>query len=334
MGESRMAQKRTNFDFYSRPDIGPAPVGIVRPFWSVMIPTFNRLDYLGEAIRSVLDQDPGPEQMHIEVIDNYSTMSDVRGFVRDLAGGRVSIFRQSENVGMTRNWNTCLIRSIGHYVHILHDDDMVMPGFYMAYRELAESNATAAIITGPVVTIDNTGRATGLIGALADRRGPIREFLEAQSLSNNVQPPSTVFRRSAVERAGGYCNDLRFAPDWEYYSRLAGEGSVITDVVPHAFYRVHSGSVGLETAKQWLHVHESIGIIDHLCAKLPPEKQAKLPRFRYRVAADACTIYARRFAERGDRAMERRQLREALKLDPNWRRLKALLRAYLSRAKA
>ena len=43
------------------------------PFWSVMIPTYNpRADYLEETLHSVLQQDPGPEQMQIEVIDDGS----------------------------------------------------------------------------------------------------------------------------------------------------------------------------------------------------------------------------------------------------------------------
>ena len=46
-----------------------------RPYWSVMIPTYNpRADYLEETLRSVLQQDPGPEQMQIEVIDDGSTV--------------------------------------------------------------------------------------------------------------------------------------------------------------------------------------------------------------------------------------------------------------------
>jgi cellulose synthase/poly-beta-1,6-N-acetylglucosamine synthase-like glycosyltransferase len=56
------------------PKIHPLPDdGKARPFWSVMIPTYNaRADYLEETLRSVLRQDTGPEQMQIEVVDDCS----------------------------------------------------------------------------------------------------------------------------------------------------------------------------------------------------------------------------------------------------------------------
>src|SRR6476660_2949045 len=64
----------------------------VSPFWSVMIPTYNaRADYLEETLRSVLQQDPGPDQMQIEVIDDASSNGAPTEFVRKLAGKRVAV---------------------------------------------------------------------------------------------------------------------------------------------------------------------------------------------------------------------------------------------------
>ena len=56
-----------------RPRFDPLPPDVGRPVWSVMIPTYNCARYLRETLASVLAQDPGPDQMQIEVIDDCST---------------------------------------------------------------------------------------------------------------------------------------------------------------------------------------------------------------------------------------------------------------------
>ena len=95
-----------------------------------MIPTYNCGRYLEATLRSVLAQDPGPEAMQIEVVDDHSTADDPEEVVARLGGGRVAFHRQPENVGVVGNLNTCLQRSRGELVHLLHGDDYVLEGFY------------------------------------------------------------------------------------------------------------------------------------------------------------------------------------------------------------
>jgi len=90
-----------------------------------MIPTFNCADYLRITLQSLLDQVPGPDEMQIEVVDDCSTKDDPEAVVQELGRGRVQFFRQPRNVGAIENFNTCVRRSRGHYVHLLHGDDLV-----------------------------------------------------------------------------------------------------------------------------------------------------------------------------------------------------------------
>src|SRR5678815_5469359 len=108
----------------------PVPEGTTRPLWSVMIPTYNCASYLRETLASVLAQDPGPERMQIEVVDDCSTKDDPQAVVREVGMGRVVFHRQRANVGHTQNFETCLQRSRGYLIHLLHGDDAVRPGFY------------------------------------------------------------------------------------------------------------------------------------------------------------------------------------------------------------
>src|SRR5208282_2916526 len=49
-----------------------------RPFWSVIVPLYERRTYLKQCLDSVLEQDPGPEEMEILVVDDASP-SDLSG---------------------------------------------------------------------------------------------------------------------------------------------------------------------------------------------------------------------------------------------------------------
>src|SRR5947208_3689932 len=117
-----------------------------RPYWSVMIPTYNpRADYLEEMLNSVLQQDPGPEQMQIEVVDDCSNDNTASEVTRRLGAGRVTFHAESRNRGLASNWNRCIERARGHWVHILHQDDIVLPGFYDLLRKGAECSEAGAI---------------------------------------------------------------------------------------------------------------------------------------------------------------------------------------------
>ena len=113
-----------------RSAIQPIPGGEARPLWSVMIPTYNCANYLRKTLTSVLAQDPGAELMHIEVVDDHSADDNPAAVVAELGEHRVGFYQQPVNVGVPGNFDTCLQRSRGHMVHILHGDDFVLKGFY------------------------------------------------------------------------------------------------------------------------------------------------------------------------------------------------------------
>ena len=64
------------------PVIPPVPSSAgVRPFWSVMIPTHRPDDsFMRQTIESVLEQDPGRDQMQIVLFDDGSPGGAPAGF--------------------------------------------------------------------------------------------------------------------------------------------------------------------------------------------------------------------------------------------------------------
>src|SRR2546421_12059067 len=142
-----MSSKRPHTASSLRPPaIGVLPVDDYRPLWSVMIPTYNPpADYLEETLLSVLKQDPGPDQMQIEVIDDCSMDNTASEVIRRVGAGRVVFHAEPQNRGLANTWNRCIERARGHWVHILHQDDIVLPGFYERLRQGAEQSDAGAL---------------------------------------------------------------------------------------------------------------------------------------------------------------------------------------------
>ncbi len=110
-----------------------------------MIPAYNpSADYLEQVLKSILQQDPGAERMQIEVVDDCSPSVDVKKMVESIAGERVAFSQTPKNSGLAGCWNTCIERARGEWVHILHQDDIVQPGFYAALRKGTDDSKVGA----------------------------------------------------------------------------------------------------------------------------------------------------------------------------------------------
>jgi hypothetical protein len=146
------------------PPIAPVPAGTARPRWSVTIPTYNCADLLERTLASVLAQDPGADAMEIVVVDDCSTRDDPAAIAAAVGHGRVAFRRNPQNLGPTATFNACVGRARGRWVHLLHGDDMVLPGFYAECDRIVDAHPDVVMIIGPVVTIDPEDRWTAVIG--------------------------------------------------------------------------------------------------------------------------------------------------------------------------
>ncbi|KAB8320272.1 glycosyltransferase family 2 protein [Tolypothrix campylonemoides VB511288] len=240
---AQLLPKTPTFQQIQVPTIDPVPEGIQRPFWSVMITIYKRTEYLAHALRSVLEQGIEPDEMEIEVVDDCSpeNIEAIEAIVREVGQGRVSLYRQPKNVGIYANWNTCITRARGHWVHILSDDDLVMPGFYEVYRHYIEADK-CQVVLGQSVFINEKNQWFGVSTPLQDSDGILDNALWVLSRGNPIRTPGIVVARQAYEKLGGFTSDLVFTPDWEMWTRLAASVKLAYVNRPYSIFRAHSRS--------------------------------------------------------------------------------------------
>lgn len=234
-----MRDHRQQFRF---PPIAAIANNFNRPFWSVMIPVYNRTVYLNRVLQSVLAQNITAEEMQIEVIDNSSKATEIEAIVRDIGRGRISYYKQLQTVNMSANWNTCIDRASGYWVHILHDDDLVLPEFYQAYRRTIEAS-DCVMVASQAILIDEAEDWLGISDRVLTDKSLIANAVEVLSSKSILLTPSVVVKRDAYEKVGGFSLALQQVSDWEMWSRLATFGSVGWVKKPYCLYRIHSQSI-------------------------------------------------------------------------------------------
>lgn len=264
------------------PVINPVSKEIQRPLWSVMIPAYNCARYVKKTLQSILAQDPGEEIMQIEVIDDCST-DDIEKVVQEEGKGRVVFYKQPYNRGSLRNFETCLNRSRGKYIHLLHGDDFVERGFYKEIEKLFETYPEAgAACTGFLHADENDNIIFQKNENIADEPGLLKNWLSRIAQGQKLQPPSVVVKRTVYEQIGGYFG-MHYGEDWVMWVRIAKDFPFAYTPLPLARYRIHDDynitSLSFKSGQHIKDIEKAIDIIQHY---LPAEQKRSLKKIAKR----------------------------------------------------
>ena len=252
------------------------PVGsVMRPLWSVMIPTYNCSKYLRETLQSVLVQCKNRPEIQIEVVDDASTDEDVEQIVSDIGAGRVGYFRQPQNVGSLRNFHTCLIRARGMYVHILHGDDRVRKDFYNRIEKFFSTNRDAGAVYCRYSYINEDGKFLFHHECESPKEGILDDFVLRLGERQRIQYAAMVVKRSVYEELGGFYG-VEYGEDWEMWMRIATHYPIgyIPDVL--ADYRKHSASISGRSVLTGKNVQDLRQVMQRIEPLLPPDRKNRI----------------------------------------------------------
>lgn len=218
------------------------------------MPSYNSVQYLSEAITSVLRQD----YVNFELIisDNASTDgSDV--LAQSFRDPRIRFFRNDHNLGYVANLNRCVKESRGEFLAFLCSDDIWKPSYLNEVIESIEGDVNTTFIhSGFHHFGDRISR-----GATAAERWP--SFMAGvdffRAYVRGVAPvclSSVTARRRDVIAAGGFEAAFGAVTDSAMWLRLALHGDV--RYVPRVLvgYRLHDSSLTNVSR-----LEESLGVI-------------------------------------------------------------------------
>ncbi len=294
----------------------PAADGKRYPLWSVMIPVYNCAAYLKETLASVLSQYPGPEKMQIEVCDDASTDADVQQVVAELGQGKVGYYRQPVNVGHLRNFETCLHRSSGSLIHLLHGDDKIYPGFYLQMEAAFKAFPDAGAAFCRYIVKDEFDQSVWKSDLERPTAGLLENWLRRLACEQRIVTPSMVVRREVYESLGGFFG-VHHCEDWEMWLRIAAnyETAFVPDIL--AEYLVRKGSNSSKSFLSGRDLKDIRWLINHTKRYFPRKEWKAIQHTARMNYAHAAVENAQKLWNRkGHRKGVRNQLIGALRLFP------------------
>ena len=204
------------------------------PLVSIVTPTYNQAEFLAATLDSMLAQDyPNIEYL---VLDDGST--DATPDVLSRYIGHVHWERQA-NMGQSRTMNKAWAQARGKYLGYLSSDDLLLPNAISTLVRALEANTEAVVAYCDFDLIDRAGKLTGTVCSPDfDHRRVVEELICPPG-------PGTLFRRSVFEQIGGWNENLRKIPDFEYWLRAARIGPFMRVPQVLAQYRVHEESTAI-----------------------------------------------------------------------------------------
>lgn len=178
---------------------------------SVIIPTYDRINLLQEAIASVHAQLYRP--VELIVVDDGSTDGTVQRLRRQ-DGVSLLCIDHTGCPGAVRNAG--IAAAAGDYLAFLDSDDLWMPDKLAMQMEALAADTDTPIIHCRERWLRN-GRKVSQAGQHHQRSGR----LFADAVRKCIIGPSTVLlRRAVLDNAGGFRDDLQIAEDYELWLRV------------------------------------------------------------------------------------------------------------------
>ena len=210
---------------------------------SVIIPTYNRADYLKLALKSVLEQTH--KNIEVLVADDGST-DNTAEIVLSFNEPRIKYFYQKNTgtPGAARNFG--LRKASGDYVAFLDDDDMWLPEKLEIQVDYLRKHPEYYLVYSNAWIIDENGVRKGLlVKSESFKEGEIFEELVK---SNFIPQPTVLMRRDIFENIGFFNENpsLKAVADYEYWLRVSLHFKIGFVKEPLAMYRVHSKAMSRE----------------------------------------------------------------------------------------
>ena len=212
-----------------------------QPLVSVIIPTYNRVAFLGEAIESVLAQ--SYQNYEILVIDDGSII-DVKLKLKPYQDKIKYIYQ--ENLGLAAARNRGIEEAKGEYIAFLDDDDLFEIDKLKTQVAVLEGDSKSGFVYSDGYIFKNTDPGALIFDAATGRLQNPELFAELFFMNPNVFVSALLIRRECFDELGGFDETLSQNEDGDMLLRIALKWKGKFSDYPSARVRYHNTKMSLD----------------------------------------------------------------------------------------
>lgn len=218
---------------------------------SVVVPTFNDLARIGDALESIVSQTARPAEI---VVSDDASEQDVEGFVKQFAAHRahgiaVRYVRLASNSGDAAARNAGIGAASGAWIAICDSDDVWSP--VKLERQIAfirgwTGTRRIALLGSHGYNVNDRKRiiSPAIMGPTSERQ---YEAVRQRGGLFFAIHSSIMYSRADYDALGGYCTDeYGAANEFDLFCRMAERGVVMNLPEPLVYYRKRAGSMQLD----------------------------------------------------------------------------------------
>jgi GT2 family glycosyltransferase len=217
----------------------------IAPRVSVLMPVFNTLRYVGDALASIQNQ--SFTDFELIVLDDGSTDGSTR-ILKEFAAlePRMRLLQQP-NEGLIASRNRLLAEALGEFVAWMDSDDLSHPDRLMRQISAFEADDRLVCLGTNIMVVDPDGLPLG-----TEEYPQLHEAIRSQQmLGGGLRFPSTVVRRTHAMAAGGFRNPFRMGEDFDFLLRVAERGRIGNLAEFLYVYRQHLSSTCAAQGPNW-----------------------------------------------------------------------------------
>ncbi|WP_173938805.1 glycosyltransferase family 2 protein [Campylobacter coli] len=231
-----------------------------KPLVTVIMPAFNRENYISFAIESILNQD----YLNFEfiIIDDCSTDATYN-IIQEYAkrDQRIIVLRNKKNKGIVYSLNRCLERSRGKYIARMDDDDISLPERIEKQVNVMEKDISIVVAGTYFKPMDENLEFFGnWVNVCKHEMIKLKMMFECP-----ICHPTVMIRASFLKENNlKYSYKHQYAEDYKLWSDIIQKGGKIINI-PEVllFYRISNSSISRNRLTSKLQKHNSEIIAYH-----------------------------------------------------------------------